>query len=191
MAAIPELVTDRTSTDAERVRALKAKGYAALTPAERAEYMNAPKGGYNYQDRNRVESAVKLLSDTLRGLPTELRDYAASLGVAWDAFFEVPYDPSRYSLDTRTDWTDADIPTSAELARYLNNVKALRSALAYDTDALPDTMARLTVDGANAIEKALAGLDAAIDALRAATERDIDLTAASWWYSGEIFSGEV
>ena len=49
----------------------------------------------------------------------------------------------------------------------------------------------MTIDGANAIEKALNGLDVAISAFDAKTKVNLDNTASVWIYSGEIYASEV
>lgn len=188
------LIYDRTAADAERAQYLNdlwVGGVFLGTAEELAEWFTDLKGAYNAGDLNRVEGAVVYLSSALRTLPEELKDYAASLGVAWDSFFDVPYTPGDYHLTTKTDWAENGIQTPTDMARYLANVRKLRGALDYETDALPGTMENLRFQGANAIEKALAGLETAIAALEAATKTDIDNTAAAWFYSGEIYAGEV
>ena len=85
----------------------------------------ATKGAYNYSDLNRVERAVEEISDV------------AGLG-----------------LTTRTNWAMWDIPTASEMARYLNNVKAVREFCGSDIP-LPSTMNNLDYEGANNIEKIL------------------------------------
>ena len=124
-------------------------------------------------------------------LPIELKEYAASKGVAFDAFFDVPYDAEAYVLTTKTDWAELDSPTPSKMVRYIKNVKALRSALDYATSDLPRSINNLTIDGANAIENALKGLDAAISAFDAKTKVNLDNTASAWIYSGEIYANEV
>ena len=191
MSIIDTLITDRTQADEEHVEELSAKGYDAMTDAEKAEWDGEMNGAYDTSDLNRVESAVAYLAELLVLLPSELKEYAASKGVAFDAFFDVPYDAATYALTTKTDWDELDSPTPEQMARYLENVKALRSALDYATSDLPGSMDNLTIDGANAIEKALKGLDAAISAFDAKTKVNLDNTASVWIYSGEIYANEV
>lgn len=86
----------------------------------------ATKGAYNYSDLNRVERAV-----------TEIAELAG------------------LSLVTKTDWTMWDIPTDADMTRYLNNIRTLRGLIA-DVSAVPEvptTMNNLTYTTANNIEK--------------------------------------
>lgn len=85
----------------------------------------ATKGAYNYTDLNRVENAVKELSEKL-GL----------------------------TLTTKTDWAMWDIPRSSDMERYLANVKAIREYIGSSTE-LPDSMDNLTYTDANNIEKIL------------------------------------
>ena len=191
MSIIDTLITDRTQADEDRVEELAAKGYDAMTDAEKAEWDGEMNGAYDASDLNRVESAVAYLAELLVLLPRELKEYAASKGVAFDAFFDVPYDAAAYVLDTKTDWAEPDNPTPEQMARYIKNVKALRSALDYATSDLPGSMDNLTIDCANAIEKALKGLDVAISAFDAKTKVNLDNTASVWIYSGEIYASEV
>lgn len=115
-------------------------------------------GKYDWQDFNRVGAAVRYLVDLL-----------ATYGYAVDAA-------------PRSDWVRGDIASIAQLERYLQDVKNLRSC----TDAgslmpeLPETMARLTWTGANNIERVLELL-----------EYYIFRMLEAWFYSGEIESGEV
>lgn len=86
----------------------------------------ATKGAYNYSDLNRVERAVEEIAE-LAGL----------------------------SLVTKTNWTMWDIPTTDDMLRYLNNIRALRGLIA-DVSAVPEvptTMNNLTYTTANNIEK--------------------------------------
>ena len=188
---IPYLITDRKQADADRVAALALMDYESMSDTERAEWDSGLKGAYNASDLNRVESAVAYLDEALRVLPVELREYAANLDVAWDEYFDVPYEPNAYEVSTKQDWTMKDIPTPADMDRYLANVIKLRNALQFASDALPQTMNDLRWQGANAIESALKNLDTAIALFKENTQIMIVNTAAAWAYSGEVFMGEA
>lgn len=82
----------------------------------------ATKGAYNYSDLNRVERAVAEISDR------------ASLG-----------------LTTKTNWTMWDVPTEAEMSRYLGNIVAIKNHFKIAT-ALPSSMNNFTYVHANNIE---------------------------------------
>lgn len=188
---IVSLITDRTAADKRRSEYLAGLDYADMTAAEKAEWDSDLKGAYNASDMNRVESAVDYLAKALLDMLDGLKAYAAEKGVGWDKIFAPPFDPNNMQPDTKTDWKDSDEPTPEDMERYLDNVKMLRNALVFDTEALPNGMDNLTWSGANAIEKALERLDSEIILFRGDMEIMIDNTAASFLYSGEIYSGEV
>lgn len=83
----------------------------------------ATKGAYNYSDLNRVERAVAEISDI------------ENLG-----------------LVTKTNWAMWDVPTKADMNRYLGNIAVLRTLFSSDIE-LPDTMENLTYETANNIER--------------------------------------
>ena len=76
-------------------------------------------------------------------------------------------------------WTRSDIPTASQLADYLDNVRRLRDVLAVEI-TLPETMTRLTWQGANAIEEALRQVEELLGNM-----------AQAWFYGGDLFCGEV
>ena len=192
MSVLDTLVTDRSESDVEYLRSLLRKGWQNLSADEKTEYLSgALKGAYNYTDMNRVEAAVAYVAAELYAAHATLQAYATSLGVAWDNLFDVPYNYTDYqSLTTKTDWDDEDIMYVADATRYLGNLVLI--AAAYETDiALPSSMNGLDYIGANAIERLLI----AIDEVAAATVENIktliDNTAAEWFYSGELYAGEI
>lgn len=86
------------------------------------------------------------------------------------------------SVSPRQDWQVADIPTQESMTAYLADVAALRAALtvATDTPEVPEDMERLTWQEANNIEQILVDVDELLTRM-----------AAAWFYSGEIYAGEV
>lgn len=86
------------------------------------------------------------------------------------------------SVSPRQDWHVADIPTQESMTAYLADVAALRAALtvAADTPEVPEDMERLTWQEANDIEKILVDVDELLTRM-----------AAAWFYSGELYAGEV
>lgn len=149
-------------------------------------------GFYNASDLNRVEAAVEYLTEQFDSLPSVLAEYLESLNVAQDEFFAVPYE---YPLPiiTKTNWTLVDTQKKGELDRYLDNVKTLKETITLpgDTPELPTSMKDLLVNDANNIEKVLRIVNDATLALEALKKMYADNTAAAFWYSGELFSGEV
>lgn len=151
------------------------------------------KGGfYNTSDLNRVETATAYLTAQFDNLPNVLADYLASLNVALDTIFAVPYEYP-LPIETKTNWTDKDTPNSGEMARYLGNVATLRGTIALpdNTPTLPAGVRKLKFDSANDIEKVLQTVNAETLALEAQKKLLADNTAAIFVYSGEVFSGEV
>lgn len=62
MSIIDELVTDRSQSDVDSLKALLARGVSNWTEAEEAEFNLArSKGAYNYTDLNRVTEANETL----------------------------------------------------------------------------------------------------------------------------------
>lgn len=86
------------------------------------------------------------------------------------------------SVSPRQDWQVADIPTQESMTAYLADVATLRAALtvAADTPEVPEDMERLTWQEANDIEKILVDVDELLTRM-----------AAAWFYSGELYAGEV
>lgn len=86
------------------------------------------------------------------------------------------------SVSPRQDWQVSDIPTPESMTAYLADVAALRAALtvAADTPEVPEDMERLTWQEANDIEQILLDVDALVTNM-----------AAAWFYSGDLYAGEV
>lgn len=142
--------------------------------------------GTSYVVRNFVVSAQNTCwTDGLMIL-----DLTASFGVGneptkdWcDA--NIPYFDGTYTYQPVKDpytWYEDDIPTQSQMAAYLANVTALRSALTVwaDTPSVPADMAGLTYQEANDIETILGIIETLINNM-----------AAAWFYSGDVYSGEV
>lgn len=130
---IVTLVTDRTQADVERVKVLAAKGFAAMTAAEQAEWLAGMKGAYNASDLNRVGTALNYLAGRLGPICGKI--------ITWTA---------------KTDWAVTDIATASQAETYRQQIQDIRDALAYPAGT-PDApqMKRLTYTGANDIERIL------------------------------------
>lgn len=126
------LVTDRTQAHVTRLKTLARKGWNNMTAAERSEWLGETgdtwKGAYNYTDLNRVETAVRELSNLL------------NLG-----------------LTTKNDWALWEIPSSADIKRYINNIVVIRGLYPNfnDIPPAPTTIERFTYVEANNIEQIL------------------------------------
>lgn len=161
------------------------------------------KGYYNASDLLRVENAAYELAELYRNLSNLLRAYAASLNVELTEALDIDYDVSLIeNLSFKRDWaaTDtlsteelargADIPTKADMDRYLSNVRAFQKMLG-TSYALPSSMRFLTIEGANAIEEVLAYADRYYTTYKESKKQVIDRVPLSWYYSGDIFAGEI
>lgn len=130
---IDTLITNRTQADVERVRKLAAKGFAAMTADERAEWLAGMKGAYNASDLNRVGTALNYLAGRLASI--------CGKSITWTA---------------KTDWAVTDIITASQAEAYRKQVQSIRDALTYPAGT-PDApeLGRLTYTGANDIERIL------------------------------------
>ena len=179
MSILDELVTNRTTSDVAWVNQMARKGLAGRTAEENAQWLRGYaseelitedgytielqndgalilrsgylRGAYNYIDLNRVESAVK--------------DACAK------AIATVDINPPAMPV-TKTDWTQEDVPSRADAARYLENLAYLKELLEtlgvhdfdprgyFDEDwpEAPESLDRLDHIGANRIETLLAEL---------------------------------
>lgn len=153
-----ELITDRTSNDVSYVKELIAKG-DGMSTEELSQWLAGLKGYYCFTDLNRVENAVYFVNNRL-----------IDIGID-----DLP-------ISIKNTWVIADIPTKAEMFRYLNNVKSIRGAISLPETApeLPSNMERLNYEAANNIEMVLLCVDAQIAKIR-----------QNFIYSNEIYSGEV
>lgn len=154
-----DFVTNRTQADVARRTELARKGFANMTNEERAEWLAPSKGAYNYTDMNRVESAV-----------AKIKSYMAMLNRDVDIY------PIR-------SWSASDVPTTADMQRYIFNIKAVRESLPELHHVMPEapaSMANLTYAGANAIE----------EILYYATYF-VEKKVQTFPFSGEIYGGEV
>lgn len=86
------------------------------------------------------------------------------------------------SVNAKTTWAVTDKPTKVDMDRYYGNVAKLRSIIAvYATTPLsPTTAKKLNYATANDLERILVDIDNLLSKL-----------SQSWYYSGEIYAGEV
>lgn len=153
------LITNRTRADVDRVATLTARVSAGTaTAAEQTEWASDLKGAYNASDLNRVGAAVAYVAGRLNGYGYYV------------------------SVSPKQDWTANDIPTAGQMATYIQDVAALRGAIAVmaSTPPTPDSANNLTWKEANDIEKILVDVDELLTRM-----------AAAWFYSGDLYAGEV
>ena len=100
---------------------------------------------------------------------------------AFTAGPEIPPPEPEPTLEPYT-WYETDIPTYSQMQRYIANGTALRNALTLPetTAKFPSDMAGLTQQEANTIESVLGIIGEWINNMMAA-----------WFYSGDLYAGEV
>ena len=123
---------------------------------------NRTGGAYNHTDLNRVEQAFLYLQNKMNS------EYGFAL-----------------NLVIKTNWTMADLAqTGAHTAmeNYRQNVVKIRSAITVtaETPETPASVNKLTAKQANDIEKILQAVEVLLNNI-----------SAAWFYSNEIYSGEV
>lgn len=165
------LVTDRTQSDVTALKKLLSKPYSSWTEEEKAQFsLASSKGAYNYTDLNRVSTAIYALDEMLRR-------FGYKTGVE-----KVPVPHGQYEGYDDYTWYETDVPASETMGKYLENLSKLRSVIIApaSTPAIPSDMDGLTVTEANNIEKIIADLNQLL----------INMPLA-WFYSGELYAGEV
>lgn len=81
----------------------------------------------------------------------------------------------------RTDWTLNEIPRMGDMVRYISDILSLnRIQYADELLVLPESPDKMTWQGANHIEKFLYEAAGALDRM-----------AQAWYYSGDLYAGEV
>lgn len=157
---LPNLITDRTISDIEAVRELTAAIKAGTATEEQvSQYVNElQKGAYTHLDLNRVEEAVSYIAGRLNEL-----GYLSP----------IPYAES---------WEVTDKPNVNDFARYFNNVKILRDAIAVwsGTPETPNSVVGFDFNKANDLEQILVDIDLALNRM-----------SDAWLYSGDLYSGEA
>ena len=155
-----QLVTDRSREDVTYVQTLVAKiCNGTATEAELAQWNGAAlKGSYNATDFNRVGAAMQAVANRFN-----------SFGYV-------------VSVSPKVNWTETDVPNTAEIALYLSDLATLRGVLVVmrSTPVVPADMEGLTYEEANNIEKILEDINLLLTSC-----------AQAWYYSEDVFSGEV
>lgn len=116
------------------------------------------KGNYNADDLNRVAAAVNYISEMFA-------QYGYSVPEAVAA-----------------DWKTNDLPRKSKIDEHHAKTLAVIGLILYPgkPDKIPEALDKLTIEGANAIERALYELIIAGQNI-----------PDSWYYSGELYGGEI
>ena len=110
---------------------------------------------------------------------SDLNRVAAAMNYVAGRLESAGYGPH---ISPKTGWKDDDWVDPSAQAVYLGYLTELRSqfAMMQTTPPVPNDMEKLTYQEANDIEKILEDID-----------RLLNNAAQAWFYSGDLFSGEV
>ena len=152
--------------DVDRWRELRNKGWSRMTPVERQEWMG---------EITPVPSATRGMY-THNDLNRVERAVEATVARFKEAGYELP------SMVIKTDWTHRDKPQIEDIERYYNNISLLREFLVVypKTPKSPSVDNPLNYEMANNIEKIIVDVNNIITGIM-----------TSWFYTGEVMSGEV
>jgi hypothetical protein len=187
-----ELIIDRSNSDVEIAKALIKKGFQNMTNQEKQSFLEGLKGAYNYTDFNRVETCVDYLVKKLYDTAIEIEQYAENLGVYLELVLSAGYDKSKYEngVTTKKNWDVDDLIVGTERQRYINNILFVVDGF-QDLSTLPKTMSGMTFSEANEIEKALGNLNIYLIKLKEVKENLIMNTSKAWFYSNDLYGGEI
>ena len=110
---------------------------------------------------------------------TDLNRVGAAVEYVAGRFQALGYD---CPVSVKKDWSESDTPTMGQMETYRQNIATLRRQIAVmqSTPKTPETMRFLDYVKANDIERILLDLDTLLDKL-----------TKSWYFSGELYAGEV
>lgn len=200
MSVIDTLVYDRTYADVERLRELVVKimqsGYSSLTEDEKAEYMNSPKGAWNYTDLNRISEAVTYIRNAMNSFLTNYASDVASKGLGGSSAYDPYYDVwDLWNLPVPPVWTAYVKALRTTAKQMLDAVNALRSLIEYDGD-LPEVptltaLRQADYSTANDLERLLYELYQAVTAYSTAMYDRTARAVKTNIYAGEFTAGEA
>ena len=110
MSILESLITNRTAADVARWRALRDKGFDAMSADEKAEWLAGMRGAFNAADRNRITKAMVYL----KGL---YEQYGRQVTYT-------PVNITHKDGTTDTTWRMDDIPTDEQLTLIVKNLLA-------------------------------------------------------------------
>ena len=128
---------------------------------------------------DRTQADVDARNDKGTYNESDLNRVGAAMNYVADRLRAAGYDPH---ISPKTDWKDEEWIDPEAQAVYLGDLAELRKqfAMMKSTPTVPPDMEGLTWQEANDIERILQDIDALLT----------NITAA-WFYSGDLFSGEV
>lgn len=187
-----DMITDRTILDVNNVLTLFKKGYQNMTDEEKSQFMTGLKGAYNYTDLNRVEWAVSYISDQLCDVSDELDRVSDETYVDRPQSMKLPYNKKDYTdINTKTSWTHESELTKSERERYISNVFKVIKPFFGEPNDMPNTLDSLNYNGANKIEEYLDKVLPLLYNIRDEYEKYMYSMADSWFYSNELYGGDI
>lgn len=127
------------------------------------------------------EDLVAWNASTLKGSynASDLNRVGAAMQYLADRLEEFGY---AVIVGPKLDWKEGEWPTPRAMEKYLADLSELRSKFTQmqSTPKVPEDMEKLTYTEANNIEKILESIDILLTR-----------SAQAWFYSGDLFSGEV
>lgn len=145
------------------------------------------KGSYNISDFSRVNANVENLVESVENVVGEIKNRLYEFGVASDVNYNFPFN-TQISIVKMPEYTYKSIPTVQEWTDYVGNVQVLADNFSVEHN-LPTTLNKLTVDGANAIEKALENVYNVFNEAKDNVFSKIDRTV--WEYTGDYYGGDM
>ena len=126
-------------------------------------------------------TAMDVAQKTAKGFynATDLNRVGAAVEYVAGRFQALGYD---CLVSVKKDWSESDTPTVGQMETYRQNIATLRRQIAVmqSTPKTPETIRKLNYIRANNIEQILVDLD-----------RLVTNIPKSWYFSGELFAGEV
>ena len=160
------LITDRTSWDVERWRVLRDKGWDRMSETERKEWLGE----------------IVTTPSAAKGMYThnDLNRVESAVAVLSARLKELGYIPT--ALTVKNDWKYTDKLKREDMERYYSNIATIRkNCTFYDsTPEAPNINQKLNHERANNIERILVDIDEITTKI-----------PKSWYYVGDIISGEV
>ena len=126
-------------------------------------------------------TAMDVAQKTTKGFynATDLNRVGAAVEYVAGRFQALGYD---CQVSVKKDWSESDTPTSSQMETYRQNIVTLRRQIAVmqSTPETPETIRQLDYIRANNVEQILMDLDFLISNI-----------TKSWYFSGELYAGEV
>lgn len=149
---IEGLIFDRSPYDLSYAVAIlrKLSRGEALSDTEEADFSAGLRGCYNASDLNRVQVAMRTLSNEL----------------VYNGYYDA-------AVSVHGDWTETDVPVLFDWILYLRAAETIRSSFYVypSTPPLPAANDGLNIEGANAIERNLHDISMLLDDLIAAYKK--------------------